>query len=407
MSKDVNQLTRQLTALEEKMSAKIDEAEKRADKKFTEDEEIQFKRWEIDRSKLGREIRFTQAEQAREALGVSHPQQAAVKNDRSYYSIYGVQADEQRADGFCRALTSGQISPEFRVSTTGNGPSLGFAIPDEVSAVFFDMALAGEYVRPRCLNFPMAGPKRSFPVFDDETQTSTIFGFTPQWKAEGGTFNIEDAVVRKLSLECKSLGLFTSFSSELSQDGGGNLEQGVKTAMSGAIGVSIDLACTIGSGVGEPFGALNSACRILVVRSSAGHIVYTDILAMIAKLLNRGQKTAIWIVSNSALAELLALKDEADNLLFKSFDDGLLGFPVIVSDVVPSLGTQGDLSLCDFSKYAIGLRKELTFESTNAFHWNQNVIDIRGILRMDGQPIFSKPVTLRNGDTVSPFVILK
>lgn len=403
---DLNLLRRQYHEHRNKMENFLTEVEKRSERKMTDAERLQYDKWEMELKERSSEIERVRVEQDAEVASLLG-QSCRGMAGRTYRSLFGSPGNEARADAFCQALISGQIPAEFRVSTTSNGPSLGFAIPDEISAVFFDMALASEYVRPRCLIWPMSGPKRSVPVFDDETQTSTIFGFTPQWKAEGGTFSVEDVVLRRLSLECKSLGLFTSFSSELSQDGGNDLIQSVKSAMAGAVGASIDRACTIGSGVGEPLGALNAACRILVARSAANQILYTDVLNMQAKLLPRGNRTSVWLVSNSALPQLLALKDASNRLLFQNFDQGLLGSPVIVSDVVPSLGTQGDLSLCDFSKYAIGLRRELTFESTNAYHWNQNIIDIRGILRMDGQPIFSKAVTLRNGDIVSPFVLLK
>ena len=99
------------------------------------------------------------------------------------------------------------------------------------------------------------------------------------------------------------------------------------------------------------------------------------------------------------------LQDDAGNPLWE-FGKPLFGLPVIITEKLPALGSQGDIVLCDLSCYVIGMRQEIAIDTSNAPGWTKDQIDLRGIIRVTGQPIFSQPIKQKNGDTVSPFVLL-
>jgi HK97 family phage major capsid protein len=72
----------------------------------------------------------------------------------------------------------------------------------------------------------------------------------------------------------------------------------------------------------------------------------------------------------------------------------ILTRPVIFTEKTETLGNKGDLMLCDFSQYVVGLREGMRFDTS--------------IQRHDGQPLWDSALTLEDGSTtVSPFVVLE
>ena len=85
----------------------------------------------------------------------------------------------------------------------------------------------------------------------------------------------------------------------------------------------------------------------------------------------------------------------------------LLGHPVRVSEKLPALGSKGDVMLCDFSYFGLGLRSGGRYETTNAAQWTEDVQDHRLLIRADGAGLVNSPMTpAGGGDTLSPFVVL-
>jgi HK97 family phage major capsid protein len=80
--------------------------------------------------------------------------------------------------------------------------------------------------------------------------------------------------------------------------------------------------------------------------------------------------------------------------------------PVLFSEKVPTLGTVGDIGLYDFSQYAVGLRADMTLAKSMHAGFQSDTSYYRAILRVDGAPKLSAPVTPAAGDTQSPFVVL-
>jgi HK97 family phage major capsid protein len=82
------------------------------------------------------------------------------------------------------------------------------------------------------------------------------------------------------------------------------------------------------------------------------------------------------------------------------------GRPLIISEISPALGTPGDLVLADLSQYIIidgGLQSALSLEC----QWLSFQGVFRFVLRVDGKPAWSTPITSYNGTGQrSPFVAL-
>jgi HK97 family phage major capsid protein len=128
-----------------------------------------------------------------------------------------------------------------------------------------------------------------------------------------------------------------------------------------------------------------------------------------------GYPRSIWLCSPTALSDIAQLGTAGQ--FFVNADGGgpdspagfLLSRPLFVSEKLPALGTSGDLLFIDPTKYLIGDRDELgidiSMDQPTAFLNNQQVW--RVVRRVDGQPMFSKTITLQDGTSVvSPFVAI-
>jgi HK97 family phage major capsid protein len=314
-------------------------------------------------------------------------------------------------EDFFNALFSGRHDERLRgvqnSANTGVGSEGGFAVPTEFSKIYWDRSLDSEIVRPRAQVWKMTSNERLVPLFNSEDTSTGIYGFVSQWLAEYGTATVQTPELRGLKLKANKLALYTAMSREIAQDGL-DFPRQCENALTKALGWSLDDAFLNGDGVGKPVGVLNASCKIVVDPESnqaADTIVRENLVKMFARLLPGSFQNAVWICNQTCLTSLLELTNDAGDLLW-SYGKTLFGLPVIITEKLPALGSQGDIALCDFSCYAIGMRQEIAVDTSNAPGWTKDQIDLRGIIRVTGQPIFSKPLKQKNGNTVSPFILL-
>lgn len=85
----------------------------------------------------------------------------------------------------------------------------------------------------------------------------------------------------------------------------------------------------------------------------------------------------------------------------------LFGLPVIFTDKLPSLGSEGNLLLADFSFQALLLKDDLRIESSQHPDFRSDKTQWRAVLRIDSQPILNEYVTCKDGShTMSCYVKL-
>ena len=84
-----------------------------------------------------------------------------------------------------------------------------------------------------------------------------------------------------------------------------------------------------------------------------------------------------------------------------------MGRPLIVTDRCSTLGTVGDLILCDLTSYLIALRSDATLAVDTSVGFKESEIYFKLTMRVDGQPMLASPITPKHGTpTLSPFVTL-
>lgn len=110
-------------------------------------------------------------------------------------------------EDYFKTMHSGMFDPKLNaaIMKEGIGSEGGFLVPTEYSAWLMDGSLENEVVRPRARVEPMSSNTKQVAGFNAQDHTGgSIYGFTGQWIAEGGSIAIQQGKLRSIILETKS-----------------------------------------------------------------------------------------------------------------------------------------------------------------------------------------------------------
>jgi HK97 family phage major capsid protein len=322
-------------------------------------------------------------------------------------------------DEFLKTLHLGRADQRLLNSSMVEGiPEFGgYSVPEEYGAFLMDKSLESEIIRPRATVWAMGSETKKVPAFDGADRSTNLFGgISGEWLEEGQTGTRKVAKLRLIQLTAKKLACFSQASNELIADGM-SFEEMLAGALIKGIGWYMDYAFINGTGDGQPLGILNDPALITVVKEedqSAATITYQNVVNMFSRLAPSCFSNAVWLANPSVIPQLLTMtitigtggaqipvfKEEASRFT-------LLGKEIIFTEKCPALGAKGDLILADLSQYAIGIRKEIALDRSNVPGWMEDMTDYRVIVRVDGQGTWDKPVTPKNGTTLSWAVALE
>lgn len=299
----------------------------------------------------------------------------------------------------------------------------GALIPEEFRSEILANSLEEGVVRSRATVIPMSTQRLSIPAVDETTHSTSVFGgIVAYWTEEGAAATESQASFGKVSLEPSKLTLYCEAPNELVADA---------PAFNGFLDMVLPKACAfeedykflVGSGVGEPEGALSGTGVISVSRTTASKIKANDIVNMYSRMLPSSIQTAVWLVSPDAIPQLLTLVMPtgdatttfvapplflANQSIAGPMLGTLLGRPVIVTEKVSALGTAGDLAFVDFTQYLIGDRMAMTLTSSPHFKFSTDKTAYKLVERVDGRGWVRSAITPKNGssNTLSPYVKL-
>ena len=322
-------------------------------------------------------------------------------------------------DEFLKTLHLGRADQRLLNSSMVEGiPEFGgYSVPEEYGAFLMDKSLESEIIRPRATVWVMGSETKKVPAFDGADRSTNLFGgISGEWLEEGQTGTRKVAKLRLIQLTAKKLACFSQASNELIADGM-SFEEMLAGALIKGIGWYMDYAFINGTGEGQPLGILNDPALITVAKEqdqSASTITYQNVVNMFSRLAPSCFTNAVWLANPSVIPQLLTMtitigtggaqipvfKEEASRFT-------LLGKEIIFTEKCPALGVKGDIILVDLSQYAIGMRKEIALDRSNVPGWMEDMTDYRVIVRVDGQGTWDKPVTPKNGTTLSWVVALE
>jgi len=266
----------------------------------------------------------------------------------------------------------------------------------------------------------MTSDSLKVPYVNDTSHASSVHGgVIAYWTGEAATKTASKPTFGQLELTPHKLAGLTYTSNELLADSGIALQPLITRQFGSAWGFFEDDAFLQGTGAGQPLGVFNCGCLKAVLRNTANRVHAEDIAEMYQSMLPPSLGNAVWVIHPTVMAELLELgsgnaADASGKILIwqPNFKDGIgawtiLGRPVIISEKLQALGTQGDILLADFRYYLIGDRQALTIDSSTHVAFETDETAWRFVLRVAGQCWPQSTITSRRGShTYSPFVVL-
>jgi len=175
-----------------------------------------------------------------------------------------------------------------------------------------------------------------------------------------------------------------------------------------------------GTGVGMPQGIVGSGAVVSVAKETgqtANTIVYNNITKMWARRWAAGGANYVWITNSDTFPELANLNlavgtggapafMPANGLADSPFNT-LMGRPILEIEQAPTLGTVGDLILADMTQYMVALKGGVQMAMSIHVQFLYDETVFRWVVRIDGQPVWSEPLTPFKGTaTKSPFIAL-
>ena len=213
----------------------------------------------------------------------------------------------------------------------------------------------------------------------------------------------------------------------LADDFTGDLQPAVTAAVGGQLLNRINEDVTFdGTGTAMSLAAFNSnnTAVLYVIRQTGGTITTQDIFAMYAS--HTWGPESVWFCSRRTVEPLFGLVLTTGSTvtpLVTFLPDlrgqpimRLLGTPVIVTDLLPTKGSTGDLCLGNPEFYAVAMRQDLTVDSSIHYAFANDLTTYRFIGRAGGIPIptgyysYKSTVVGTSGtqiDPHSPFVVLQ
>jgi len=239
-------------------------------------------------------------------------------------------------------------------------------------------------------------------------------GIQTYWENEADQLIASKPKFRVMDLSLKKLTGLCYATDELLQDAAA-LESVLRQGFAEEFGFKIDDAILTGTGTGQPLGILNSDALVKVPKESGQTelIRVENLFNMWSRLWGRSRTNAVWYI-NQELEPLLFTMKIGDMPVYipagglsEAPYATLFGRPVVPLEQCSAAGEVGDIILADLSQYLLIDKGGINAASSIhvRFLYDENVY--RFIYRVDGQPIWNKPLQPYKGSaSVSPFVAL-
>ena len=249
---------------------------------------------------------------------------------------------------------------------------------------------------------------------DSRAHGSRWGGVQTYWEAEADEHTGSKPKFRQMELSLKKLTGLCYATDELLQDAAA-LEAVIRQAFAEEFGFKMDDAILSGSGEGEPLGILNSGALVKVEKEKdqKDTITVENLIKMWNRLWSKSRANAVWYINQEIEPYLYTLKlgDKpvyipAGGISEKPYGT-IFGRPVVPLEQCSAAGEVGDIILADVGQYLLidkgGIKAASSIHVR--FLYDENVF--RFIYRVDGKPIWNKPLAPYKGKaTVSPFITL-
>lgn len=359
-----------------------------------------------------------------------HPETVARKQtfevsgpDKNKFSSFG----EQMASVMAAGIQGGPVDPRLFNAASGLNETTpsdgGFLVQTEYSNEILKNVWDSGMILPKISKITLSGNKNGM-EFNGLDETSRVNGsraggIVVYTAAEAAAATATKPKFRKISLKLNKL-MGICYATDENLEDSNALAQIIQSGFSDEFDFKITDQIINGSGAGEPLGILNSGCVVSVSKETgqaAGTIVYDNINNMWSRLMAKSRPNAVWIINQDCEPQLnkmsvavgtggVPVYMPAGGASAQPYSS-LFGRPVIPIEHCSTVGTTGDIMLCDFSQYKAidkgGMKGDVSIHVQ--FLVAESVF--RFTYRWDGQPVLGSPITPYKGtNTLSHFVKL-
>jgi len=382
-----------------------------------------------------RSIVTTQERQERMVAELNQPANAPLSRPRPQepqerkqdrFSSFG----EQMAAVMRAGVPGGSVDPRLRATrATGMSESVpsdgGFLVQQDFSTELLQDVFQTGILASRVKRIPISGNANSIKIngVDETSRASTRYGgIVGYWADEAAEKTKSKPKFRKIELSLKKLVGLCYATDELLDDASA-LEGVIRTGFQSEFGFLLDDAILNGTGGAQPLGIMNSGALVTVDKESgqkAATVVAENVIKMYSRLFAASRPNGVWLINQNIEPQLFTMSLSvgtggvpiympAGGLSGQPYGT-LFGRPVIAIEQAQTLGTAGDILFADLSGYILaekgGIKSDMSIHVN--FIYDESVF--RFVLRVDGQPIRSTPLTPYkggSGSTQSHFIALQ
>ncbi len=296
----------------------------------------------------------------------------------------------------------------------------GYLIPEEYRNQLLEVAIKKSNIMNMAVAIPMATNALNIPYISGFDRSGGLIhgGIQFSWLDEEATKTETRPKFGKIQLRLKKVAGLVYASDEILEDSPVSMEPLLTRMFSDALAWELDEVFINGVGAGKPLGILNAPCLVSVkaeTGQSATTLVYENVLKMYARMWDKSN--AMWLANDDTFNQLASMSLAVGTggapvwlppggASGKPYDT-LFGKPLVFTEHCQALGTVGDIIFCDWSQYLIGQKAGATVKFASSIHlkFDADQVAFRFVMRIDGQPWWSSPLTPRySSDTLSPFV---
>ena len=323
---------------------------------------------------------------------------------------------------------SGHVDPRLSTrAASGLSESVpsdgGFLVDTEMSSELMKNVWDTGMILPRISKITLTGNKNAMKLNGlDETSRvdgSRAGGIKVYTADEAALKNKSKPSFRQIELNLhKYIGL--CYTTDELLDDASALEQVIREGFSAEFDFKLTDHVINGTGAGQALGILNSGCVVSVGKEAgqlADTIMFDNINKMWSRLMASSRPNSIWIINQDCEPQLHTMSVAvgtggvpvympAGGASASPYST-LFGRPVVPIEQCQTVGTTGDIMLCDFSQYKAIDKGSMKGDVSIHVRFIYDESVFRFVYRFDGQPVLASAITPFKGtNTLSHFVKL-
>lgn len=253
---------------------------------------------------------------------------------------------------------------------------------------------------------------------------SRFGGLRAYWVDENAQATLSKPAFGQIQLRLNKLVTYIQATDEIMRFNPYSLQTVFEKMVPQEIGFVLDDAIMNGAGTTEPVGITGHAATVVVSKESgqtASTINYQNIVKMLARCWGPNQRKAVFIINPDCLPSIYSMtyptssgtaqgylpSNGTVNNLQYGFDGTLLGKPMILSQAAKTVGTVGDITLCDLEAYAglVPAVDQMIAASTIYVDFDRLMETFRFHVYFDGKPTWASALTPFNGSNTFSWAV--